>query len=115
MLRDMASEAQFEKNTARFPREKILDMVKRIVLSEAGAYPAKVYLFGSWARGDERRSSDIDIAVDCMDDAAAELFIRLREAFEESILPYRVDVVNLAEATPELINNVRKEGVLWKG
>lgn len=99
----------------RMPREEILKMVKRVVFAEIGEYPAKVYLFGSWARGEEHRSSDIDIAVELPGEAPAGVLVRLREALEESTVPYRVDVVDLAEAVVELADKVRKEGVVWKG
>lgn len=46
-------------------RDKILERVKNIVIGEIADANVKVYLFGSWARGEERRLSDIDIAVDC--------------------------------------------------
>jgi uncharacterized protein len=98
------------------PRKQILEMVRQVVIAKMDHYPAKVYLFGSWARGDERQSSDVDIAVDWSGGEPVPMGIlaRLREALEESTVPYRVDVVDLAEATVELVANVRKEGVVWK-
>lgn len=103
-----------EASKARMPREEILDMVKAIVLSEIGVYPVKVYLFGSWARKEERCSSDIDIAVERTLGTPANIFFRLREALEDSAVPYRVDVVDLTEATKELADKVMKEGIVWK-
>lgn len=99
---------------AGIPRGQILDMVRQVVITELGDEPVKVYLFGSWAREEECRSSDIDIAVDCKSEASTGLLARLREALEESAIPYRVDVVDLAEAAEELVKKVRKEGIVWK-
>ncbi|HEX3862848.1 MAG TPA: nucleotidyltransferase domain-containing protein [Stellaceae bacterium] len=53
-----------------------------------------VWVFGSRAAGQARRYSDLDLAIDAgrrltLDDTAA-----LAEAFEESDLPYRVDIVD---------------------
>ena len=96
-------------------RQQILDMVKKVVLDEISNEPVKVYLFGSWARGEEHVSSDIDIAVDSIDGVHLENLARLREALEESAVPYRVDVVDLAEAAKVLADKVRKEGIVWKG
>ncbi|CQR70425.1 Nucleotidyltransferase domain protein [Sporomusa ovata DSM 2662] len=96
-------------------RQQILDMVRQVVLTEIGDEPVKVYLFGSWARGEEHISSDIDIAVDSIDGVHLENLARLREALEESAVPYRVDVVDLAEAAKILAAKVRKEGIVWKG
>ncbi|MCE5286496.1 MAG: nucleotidyltransferase domain-containing protein [Pelosinus sp.] len=98
----------------RLPREHILEMVKEVVLTEIGRYPVKVYLFGSWARGEERNSSDIDIAVDLGKGVFSDILMRLRETLEDSVIPYRVDVVDLAEATIELSEKVEKEGIVWK-
>lgn len=96
-------------------RQQILDMVRQVIMAEIGDYPVKVYLFGSWARGEERISSDIDIALDGSDGIPLEILTRLREAMEESTIPYRVDVVDLAEAAKVLVTKVRKEGIVWKG
>lgn len=99
----------------RMPREQILEMVRQVVLTELKECLAKVYLFGSWARAQERQSSDIDIAVEWTSEAQPARLVRLREVLEESTIPYRIDVVDLSEADAALVVNVRKEGVLWKG
>ena len=93
-------------------REEVLQQVRAVVASVAEQANVQVYLFGSWARGEERVTSDIDLAIEGED--ASEMAMQVREALEESNIPYRVDVVNLVEASPELLANVRKEGILWK-
>ncbi|MCP8969346.1 nucleotidyltransferase domain-containing protein [Ectobacillus ponti] len=42
-------------------RDRIMDEFKHIVLSELHKENVRVYLFGSWARQEERQSSDIGI------------------------------------------------------
>ena len=74
----------------------------------------KVYLFGSWARNEEKQSSDIDIAVEPSDHLCSSNWLDLVDKVHESIIPYNVDLVNLEYSSPELIQNVKKEGVLWK-
>jgi type I restriction enzyme S subunit len=64
------------------------------VLAEHLPLGCKVWVFGSRATGRARRYSDLDLAIDAgrrltLDEAAI-----LREAFEESDLPYRVDIVD---------------------
>ena len=93
-------------------REEVLQQVRSVVESVAEQANVQVYLFGSWARGEERVTSDIDLAIEGED--ASEMAMQVREALEESNIPYRVDVVNLVEASPSLLANVRKEGILWK-
>lgn len=71
-----------------------------------------MYLFGSWASGTERRASDIDLAIDAPAPLPATLLASLREAIEESHVPYRVDVVDLAEVDPSFRARALREGAL---
>jgi len=76
-------------------RQRSLEEVKRLVLDALRAYPARVYLFGSSVAGTTRRSSDIDVAIDPLAPLQPRLLTNLREALEESTVPYDVDVVDL--------------------
>lgn len=78
-------------------------------------YPkAKIYLFGSYARGDMKRTSDIDIAID----NGAPLDILTHQTIREMIdvlgLRQRTDVVDFHRAPSELQKNILKDGVIWK-
>ena len=95
-------------------REQILNDLREIIFDALDDVDAKVYLFGSWARNDEKQSSDIDIAVESVGHLCSSTWLDLVDKVEESIIPYHVDIVNLEYASPELIQNVKKEGVLWK-
>ncbi|WP_240675937.1 nucleotidyltransferase family protein [Ammoniphilus sp. CFH 90114] len=99
----------------RLNREMLLDQVKDIVVQAAQDYPVSVYLFGSWARNEEKRSSDIDIAIDSEEEGISpSLLNTLRDAVEESLIPYRVDIVDLVKADPAIRQKVQKEGILWR-
>jgi len=87
--------------------------VRAIVQRTLGRRPVAVYLFGSWASGAPHQASDIDIAVDAAEPLPLEILARLREALEESTVPYRVDVVDLSDADAEFRERVRREGILW--
>lgn len=93
--------------------QKALDEVRRIVLEVIGSENATIYLFGSWARGDAMRASDIDIAIEPLADLPRGAFARLRERLEESHVPYRVDVVDLRKTDPEFRRRVLAEGIPW--
>jgi hypothetical protein len=97
---------------ARTTAEKALEEVRRIVLAAVGE-DGVVYLFGSWARGEATRTSDIDVAIDPYDTFPRGMLARLRERLEESHVPYRVDVVDLRRTDPEFQRRVLAEGVLW--
>ncbi len=70
-------------------RQLVLELLARSLPPSA-----RVWIFGSRATGRARRYSDLDLLIDAgrpltLDEAAV-----LREAFEESDLPYRVDSVD---------------------
>ncbi|MBR5913851.1 MAG: HI0074 family nucleotidyltransferase substrate-binding subunit [Selenomonadaceae bacterium] len=78
------------------------------ILSSHKEKISKVKLFGSRARGDYRKTSDVDIAVE---------FLRpiqgiLADDFEESDFPYNVDVVDLGTASKDLLENIERDGKL---
>ena len=75
----------------------------RIILDILQAHvPAcEVRAFGSRYRGTAREHSDLDLAVVCERKLALAEFGRLREAFENSTLPFRVDVLDWHAISPE--------------
>ena len=73
---------------------------------------AKIYLFGSRAKNNESLYSDVDIAIQS-DKLSTKDFAELKFAIEESNLPYKVDLIDLAKA-PYLREIVYKEGVRWQ-
>ena len=71
----------------------------------------KIYIFGSRARGDHTKFSDIDLGFLSEEDISYELSL-LREIIEDSYLPYKVDIVDLSK-DKELLEIVLKEGKRW--
>jgi predicted nucleotidyltransferase len=92
---------------------RALEEVRRIVLEVVGTENVEIYLFGSWARGEATRLSDIDVAIEPHTTLPRGTLARLRERLEESHVPYRVDVVDLTRTSPEFRRRVLTEGVLW--
>jgi hypothetical protein len=84
-------------------------IVQRII----GALPVEIFLFGSRGRGTNRATSDIDIAIDPHGPIPEDLVARLRDALEESAIPYLVDVVDLSRVDPGFRAKVRSEGQPW--
>lgn len=91
-----------------------LEKIRDIVLKNMENEPVDIYLFGSWARGSMRHSSDVDIAVDGKETDVSAKISALREELEESTIPYRVDVVDMERASEVLCEEIRREGILWK-
>lgn len=95
-------------------RKQAIEELRRFVLAALGEHDAAVWLFGSCARGEPRRHSDIDIAILPRDELPAGFFGELETDIEESTIPYDVDLVDLRHADRALVDEVRREGVKWR-
>jgi len=71
----------------------------------------KVHLFGSRAKGNYRLGSDIDLAI--MNQGLNSITLsRLIGKFEESSLPYNIDLVDFTNLTKqEFIDHINRVGV----
>ncbi|MFA5861547.1 MAG: nucleotidyltransferase domain-containing protein [Candidatus Thermoplasmatota archaeon] len=95
------------------PSARFLDDVRAIVLGRLAGHAADVYLFGSWARGDARQISDIDVAIRARRPLPIALLSEIREALSESHIPYPVDIVDLNDVSPSFRARILSEGVRW--
>lgn len=84
----------------QLPQRDAAELVR--LLQEAGVDFARhrPVVFGSRAIGRARRYSDIDVAITGASLCASEL-AAISEALEESNLPYRVDLVDLTDASDD--------------
>jgi predicted nucleotidyltransferase len=96
-------------------RKQAIEQLRQKVLDALGEHDAEVWLFGSCARGEALQHSDIDIAILPRDELPFAFFSDLAEGVEESSIPYNVDIVDMRSAASTLIDEVRREGVKWKG
>lgn len=85
-----------------------IDELKYSVLDSLKNEDARVYFFGSRARGEGRRSSDVDLAVDGGGRDISFSLALLREKLEESSCPYRVDVVDMNRAGDTLCRRIKR-------
>lgn len=73
----------------------------------------EIVIFGSRARGDYSRVSDIDIAIKGDVD---KIMYKIRDYFEESSIIYTVDVVNyISISNQDFKENIDSEGVIING
>lgn len=92
-----------------------LEEARKIVLEGLAGREAKVYLFGSWAKGLATRTSDIDIGILGSEPVPGSLMSEIAERLEESSVLYRVDLVDLGKAGAAFRERVLAEGVAWNG
>lgn len=76
---------------------------------------AKVYLFGSRARGDYTQTSDFDIAIDNGAPISMTEKGQILSMIDALNIPQKVDVVDLHRIPEKFKNVILKEGILWKG
>jgi len=68
-----------------------LNAIKHILAEYAGG--CEVRMFGSRVNGTAGKHSDVDLAIICKDKLQRRTKTLLKEAFEESDLPFRVDII----------------------
>lgn len=94
---------------------KYQNQMRDLVLRVTADLDCTIFLFGSRARGAQRRSSDIDIGFSGLSEP---VFTKIRDQLlsevEESEIPHHVDLVNFDTAPIDFKNMAMKEVVLWK-
>lgn len=73
-----------------------------------------VILFGSRARGDFNRVSDIDIGILPEENFERRKLILLKDRIENLNIPYTVDIVDLSRVSEDFKEKALREGVVWK-
>ena len=92
-----------------------IDYLKKLVLDFFKDNEVKIVLFGSRARKTNQNNSDADIGIIPKQSSSRNMNISLlKETIEQSNIPYKVDIVNLAETSPAFQRTALKEAVTWK-
>ncbi len=84
-------------------RKKILPLLKKNKVSRAG-------IFGSYARGEQKKNSDIDILVKISEDISLLDFIGLKLKLEE-ILGRKIDLVEYSTIKSRIRNQILNEEI----
>lgn len=94
------SDKEFDEMTAIFSKCKNLE---------------KVILYGSRAKGNYKKFSDVDITLEGDNLTLADLF-QIQDLLYESDLPYMYDVSIFSSITnPDLIDHIKRRGiVIWE-
>ncbi len=84
--------------------EKYINFLKQIISSYLDDY--KLYMFGSRVNGNARKYSDIDIAIKS-NKLTSSIKSQIELDFENSTLPYEVDVVDLNTISDDFKNLIK--------
>ena len=91
-----------------------LDRIKAVVLEFLIDEDVMIILFGSAARGDAHRFSDIDIGILPRNNYNKKKLILLKEQLDDMNIPYTVDLVDISKVSDVFKKQVLSEGVIWK-
>lgn len=80
---------------------------KKIIQDVLKKYPYTFYAFGSRATGIAKRFSDLDLCF--FEDIPWNVKSQIEEDFEESNLPYTVDLVDWRKCDAEFQNMIKKD------
>ena len=72
--------------------DQIMDIVK--VILKTHVPECEVRVFGSRINGNAKNYSDLDLAIVGTEKLPAKVLMELKEAFEESVIPFRVDILD---------------------
>lgn len=88
--------------------QKYIDFIKNIIKKELTNY--KLYIFGSRVKNTAKKFSDIDIAIESVE-LTEIIKSRLESLFENSTIPYEVDIINL-DSISETFKNIIKDDLV---
>jgi len=80
--------------------------IRQLIESLLPCDPERLYVFGSWARGEEDMLSDLDVVV--IQETPLPFFERLRKV--SSLLPQQMGAVDILVYTPEEFATMQREG-----
>src|SRR6266700_136913 len=89
-----------------------LATVNAILLAEVPNY--EIWAFGSRAKWTAKDSSDLDLAIVSERPLSPTLISHLRQAFDQSYLPFKVDVVDLSKVSPEFRRVIEEQRVVFR-
>jgi len=93
--------------------KKYINLLKEIILSRIDTEKVMVFLFGSRALANHSSRADVDIGLLTDGKFPHHLFHKIRNAIDESIIPWEVDLVDFTRVTPSFKEAALKDIVIW--
>lgn len=94
--------------------QKSIQDLKSLVFETLNGENVTIILFGSRARGNFNRLSDIDIGILPGKNFDRRKLVFLKEKIEDLNIPYTVDVVDLSRVSEVFKEKALREGIVWK-
>ena len=91
-----------------------LERLKEKILSRMKEEKVWIFVFGSRARGDQDRTSDVDIGFLPQGKWNKKKFTLLKEEIENLNIPYKVDLVDFSEVSERFKKEALKDVIRWK-
>ncbi|WP_299443494.1 nucleotidyltransferase family protein [uncultured Rhodospira sp.] len=92
---------------------RYLATLRAVVRKALAGTGARAWLFGSRATGTAYPGSDVDIAIDAPPEMSSLIIGDLREALEDTNVPWVCDVVDLRRTSDDFRGRVFREGLPW--
>lgn len=92
--------------------EKTVGEIKDILFRFINPKKVKAFIFGSRALGNARKFSDVDIGLRGKSEIPLGIKSAMEEAFEESDIPFTVDVVNFSSVSDRFAE-VAKQKIIY--
>ena len=86
--------------------QKYIEFIKETVSSMLHNY--KLYIFGSRVKNRAKKYSDIDLAIDSQE-LTPQTKSKLEATFDNSTLPYEVDIINLNDIDNKFKDLIQKD------
>lgn len=75
---------------------------------------AKIIAYGSRIRGDARRYSDLDIAIESDKEIPLGVLAEMEAEFADSDLPYKIDLVPSNQMNRNFRKKISQSGAVWR-
>lgn len=93
--------------------QSAFDLVEEQVVKPLNAKGAKVWVFGSLARGDHKEFSDLDLYIESPS-KLERLVGNIEESLMKSDLPIKVDLVQSSHLASSYRESIEEDKVLWE-
>lgn len=94
--------------------EEVLTFIISTIRKNFSASEYEIILFGSYAKGEEKKNSDIDIAIKGKGPLPLAKWQLVDSAFEESYLKQKIDVVDYYRVQKDFQKIIDDTGILLK-